>query len=189
MKLILGSQSKGRRGVLERAGYQFETMSADIDEKAVRSDDPEVLTLTLAHAKADALLPKIHEPAFLITSDQVVFCHGKILEKPETDDEVRAFFSEYAKYPCQTVCAVVVVNTKTQERREGIDIATVTFREVPSKVVEELIEERDVFSRAGAFSIEEPKIQDYIVDVDGTLDSVIGLPLALTKRLLKEAGF
>jgi hypothetical protein len=34
------------------------------------------LTFALAHAKADALLPQIHELALLITSDQVVVWHS-----------------------------------------------------------------------------------------------------------------
>ncbi len=33
MKLILGSQSQGRRSVLESMGYDFEVVVADIDEK------------------------------------------------------------------------------------------------------------------------------------------------------------
>lgn len=41
MKIILGSKSKGRRGVLESLGYEFEVMLADIDEKVIRSDDPQ----------------------------------------------------------------------------------------------------------------------------------------------------
>jgi predicted house-cleaning NTP pyrophosphatase (Maf/HAM1 superfamily) len=35
MRLILGSQSKWRRRILESSGLSFECMAADIDEKAV----------------------------------------------------------------------------------------------------------------------------------------------------------
>lgn len=38
MKIILGSKSPSRKLVLERAGFQFEVLSADIDEKAIRSN-------------------------------------------------------------------------------------------------------------------------------------------------------
>ena len=53
----------------ERQHYLFST---------TRSEDPGALTLALAHAKADALLPQIHEPALLITSDQVVVWQGTL---------------------------------------------------------------------------------------------------------------
>jgi septum formation protein len=69
MHIILGSQSHGRRELLSAMGYAFAVMPAHIDEQAIRAKDPATLTLALAHAKADALLPQIHEPALLITSD------------------------------------------------------------------------------------------------------------------------
>ena len=66
-KLILGSSSKWRREQMEQMGYVFETRSADIDEYAITVDgnldtrstsDPHKLTLAIAHAKADAILPQ-----------------------------------------------------------------------------------------------------------------------------------
>src|SRR5262245_54982209 len=91
MPIILGSQSQGRRPLLSAMGYAFAVMPAHIDERAIRADDPGVLTLALAHAKADALLPQIREPALLITSDQVVVWQGTIREKPAHAEEARAF--------------------------------------------------------------------------------------------------
>ena len=119
MKIILGSQSKGRRSVLESMGYEFEVMSSDIDEKAIRFDDPSVLTLALANAKADALLARIHEPAILITADQVVAWNGTIREKAKDENEAREYLRSYAAHPAETVAAVVVVNTATKKRQEG----------------------------------------------------------------------
>jgi len=185
MKIILGSQSKGRRGVMASMGFQFETMSSSIDEKAIRFADPQRLTLALANAKADALLPKILEPAILITSDQVVVWNGKILEKPANEVEAREFLQGYAIHPPQTVTAVVAVNTVTKERREGVDMAKVIFKEIPESVIEEIIKEGDIFTRAGGFSIEDPKLKDYIVKIEGAIDSIIGLPKKLTAQLIK----
>jgi len=39
-QIILGSQSKYRRKILENMGYDFKIMPANIDEKAIRFDDP-----------------------------------------------------------------------------------------------------------------------------------------------------
>ena len=71
MKIILGSQSKNRQKILRESGFVFDIMPSNIDEKAVRLHDPKDLVLTLARAKAEALLPKIKEPVLLITSDFV----------------------------------------------------------------------------------------------------------------------
>jgi len=180
MNIILGSQSQGRRAILYTMGYEFAVMAANIDERAIRSDDPRALTLALAHAKADALLPRIHEPVLLITSDQVVIWQGKILEKPENAEEARAFLRGYADDPAETVTAVVVANTATGVRRQGVDLARVWFRWIPGAVIDQVIAQGEIFAHAGGFSITDPLLSAYIDRVEGTAESVIGLPTALT---------
>src|SRR5262245_384463 len=187
MHIILGSQSQGRRELLSAMGYEFAVMPARIDERVIRADDPGALTLTLAHAKADALLPQIHEPALLITSDQVVVWQGKIREKPAHAAEARAFLRGYAEGPAETVTAVVVTNTATGVRRQGVERATVWFRRIPEEVIAQVIAQGDIFAHAGGFSITEPLLNAYIERVEGTADSVIGLPTVLTRRLLRAA--
>lgn len=171
---------------MKRMGCRFETMAADIDEKAIRDHDPEKLTLLLAHAKADALLPNILSDSILITSDQVVVCGGVILEKPENDDEARKHLKGYATSPAETVTAVVVTNTATSRRAEGVDIAKVVFRSIPSFVMEALIQSGSILQNAGAFSIEDPLLEDYILRIEGEPESVMGLPKEMTKRLVGE---
>lgn len=186
MKIILGSQSKGRRGVLERMGYKFEIMSSDIDEKSIRHDNPKQLTISLANAKADALIPKITEPAILITFDQVVMWNDEIREKPEDEEEAREFLRGYSSHQAKTVTAVVVTNTATGERREGVDVAKIFFSGIPESIIDKLIDGGDIFSCAGGFSIENPILKNYIEKIEGSTDSVIGLPKELTERLIKE---
>lgn len=186
MKIILGSASKQRKRILERWGYTFEVVKPDIDEKAIRFDDSQKLTMALALAKAEALRPRVKEPALLITADQVVLCNGEILEKPETPEQARQFLNGYAKYPAQPVNAVVVTNTETGVQRGENDENTVYFRSFPSDVIEQLIAQGNIFSQAGAFSLEDPLIAPYVERIVGTVDSVEGLPKEITERLMKE---
>jgi septum formation protein len=187
MHIILGSQSHGRRELLSAMGYAFAVMPAHIDERAIRADDPGALSLTLAHAKADALLPQIHQPALLITADQVVVWQGTIREKPAHAEEARAFLRGYAEAPAETVTAVVVTHTATRVRQQGIDRAMVWFHRIPETVIDQVIARGDIFAHAGGFSITDPLLSAYIERVDGTAESVIGLPTALTRQLLRDA--
>lgn len=54
--------------------FKLEVASADIDERAIRFEDPEELVLAISRAKADALVQKLgsKEESYLITADQVV---------------------------------------------------------------------------------------------------------------------
>jgi septum formation protein len=85
-RLILGSASKSRRAILDemarRYGFSYEVATADIDEKAIRCPQPSELVVTLAHAKARAIVAKLQAQqaqqaqqaplsGLLITCDQV----------------------------------------------------------------------------------------------------------------------
>lgn len=188
MKLILGSQSFGRKYVLEKAGYRFDVMAADIDEKAIRSDDYEELPLLLARAKAKKLLGLIHEPAILITSDQVVVCNGELREKPEIESVARQYLETYKKHPAQTNTAVVVTNTKTGKQAEGLDIAKVFFKPIPDSVIDALMKEGKVLQTAGGFMVEDTMLEPYVDHIEGETSSVTGLPLTLTKQLIEKVS-
>lgn len=89
--------------VSEFPGLKYDVVTAGIDEKAIRHDEPQQLVLALGRAKRDAILAKLHEqdagsaPAatqrgpLLITCDQVVVHQGRILEKPEDEVQCREF--------------------------------------------------------------------------------------------------
>lgn len=171
---------------MDEAGYNYEILTADIDEKQIRDQDPKKLVLLLAHAKADAILPKISEPGLLITADQVIVCNGRILEKPKDEDEARGFLHGYAQYPMETISSVVVTETATNKRVEGIDIAKVYFKPIPDEVIEEALKIGRVMHCSGAMRCEDPPLNAYVERFEGTKDSTSGMPLKLLKRLIEE---
>jgi len=186
MKIILGSQSKHRRKLMEEMGLEFEVMAAGIDEKAIRHTDPQELVLALAKAKAEALIPRIDEPAILITSDQVIVYEGEIREKPEDAEEARRFLDSYAKHPAETVVAVVVTNLANGKSASAVDIAKVFFSPFSEEEIGKIIEDGEVFHIAGGFDIDGDGWKSHILELEGTRDSVIGLPKEVTKRLISE---
>ncbi len=186
MKFILGSGSQSRRKYFAKLGYEFEVMIPDVDEQKIRHTDPKILTMQLARAKADALLKKIKEPAILITADQVVWWDKRILEKPKNAQEVREFLRGYEYSAPQPINGIVVTNTKTSKRATGNDVNTVYFSPLSQEIIEKLIQEGNVYSWAGAFSLDEPLLKSFVERIEGTLDSIEGLPLMLTKQLIEE---
>lgn len=192
---ILGTGSSTRKAILRDAGYSFEVIKADIDERAIgdRSsghfDKVKELVINLGRSKADAIMDKIPEALkgnILLTADQVVVSNGRILEKPDNPDEARRFISMTSEFSCSTIGSIVLTDTSSGKQYFDVDIATISFQSIPDTVVDALIEEGDVLHCAGALMIEHPLIQPYIQSLDGTLDAVMGLSIPLLSKLLKE---
>lgn len=105
IKLILGSQSVSRYQVLTQHGYTFVQIVPDINEKAFGDSrnakpDPAEIALTVANAKADAILLRIkgdvlYNEYLLLTSDQVVYYNGEIREKPESEQVFQLYIYRY----------------------------------------------------------------------------------------------
>lgn len=195
-RLILGSKSATRQAILREMGLEFSCMSPDIDEKAIgdrQQDQPADLVLAVARAKAAALLKTLETasppPAtgtLLLCGDQVVVHEDRILEKPVDAAEAREFIRGYGRSPCQTVGSVVVTDTSSGLQVEGVDTATIHFQPIPDAVIDELVEEGEIFYCAGGLMVEHPKVQPYLDRIDGTEDSVMGLSKMLVQKLIQE---
>ncbi|XP_010664698.1 uncharacterized protein LOC100242088 isoform X4 [Vitis vinifera] len=195
-KIILGSASVARRKILAEMGYEFTVMTADIDEKGIRKEKPEELVMAIAEAKADAIISKLQtidnrekdtKPTILVAADTVVVYEGMVREKPSSKEEARQFIKDYSGGHAATVGSVIITNLKTGFRKGGWDKVEIYFHEIPDEMINKLIEEGTVLYVAGGLIIEHPLILPFIKEVVGTTDSVMGLPKALTERLIKEA--
>lgn len=196
LKIILGSASAARQSILREMGFNFTVMIADIDERAIRRENPEDLVIALAEAKAEAIISKIanlkssaeisSEPLLLITADQVVVHEGVIREKPTSEEEARLFIKGYSRAPACTVGSVMVTNLKTGLKKVGWDKAEVYFHPIPDDVVESLIKEGTVFKVAGGLLVEHPLTSPLVEAMVGSIDSVMGLPKDLTRALINE---
>ncbi|XP_073019832.1 uncharacterized protein [Primulina eburnea] len=219
LKIILGSSSVARKQIIAEMGYDFTTMSADIDEKAIREEKPEDLVMVLAEAKADAIMRKLRDvgtsenttlliaadtvetvkpkllvgeykedarSTLLITCDQVVVYEGVIREKPSSKEEARQFLNDYSGGHAATVSSVLVTNLSSGFRKGDWDKVEIYFHDIPESAIDKLIEEGIVLNVAGGLIIEHPLILPYVKEVVGETDSVMGLPKALTRRLIDE---
>lgn len=184
--LILGSQSKYRKQVLAELGFKFENMSADIDEKSIRDDNPEQLVLKLGRAKNDKLKDKIGADDVLITSDQITYFKGEIREKPINYEQAKQFLKDYSNSELTTYTSLVVYNKMTDKQTEGVDVVTVYFNEISDLDIQAMIDKNYLLDCGGGFMIEDPILLKCVKKIDGDIKSVMAMPPKLLLKLLKE---
>jgi len=210
---------------MSEMGYHFSTLSPDIDEKAIRHPNPYLLPTLVARAKADALVKRVNIPALIITADQVVLAprpatsaaaaassapsesagdgaerHDpdtvEMREKPESLEQARHFIETYSGRWIQTVSAVVVHNTVTGARVDGVDLATVHFSDIPPSTIDSLLQPPAdgsselpiIMHCAGAVQVENHLLEPLITHKSTTNDSIFGLPKQLLAKLLVSQG-
>lgn len=186
MHIILGSSSASRQQVMRELGLPFTIVTPDIDEKSIRFDDPETLTLAIANAKADAVANKLTESGIVIASDHVEVCEGVIYEKPSSEQEIRELYQHFSNRELVGYSAVVVLNTATGKREQGIERASFMYREIPDAVLTQYIAEGDPWNAAGGIRVQNELLLPYLEYLHGGVDVIMGLPKALTLRLIEE---
>jgi len=187
MKIILGSSSAPRQQVLKDLGYEFEIIKPEIDEQSIRDADPRQLVLKLARAKADDIIKKVKEDSLIITGDSITVVNGVIREKAKDKEEAYRWIEEISQGVAQRqISSVVVTDTKTGERQEGVAEASVIFNPISKNDVSDFVESGAVFNHAGAYAIQKEPFTSRIKEVKGEMETIIGLPKTLTVKLLKS---
>ncbi|KAH6771685.1 Maf-like protein [Perilla frutescens var. frutescens] len=148
-------------------------------------------TVVIAADTVENVQPKLHgkedaEPTLLITCDQVVVYEGMVREKPSSKEEAQQFIKGYSGGHAATVSSVLVTNLSNGTKKGGWDKVEIHFHDIPEEVIDKLLEEGLVLNVAGGLIIEHPLILPYVKEVVGGTDSVMGLPKALTRRLMEE---
>lgn len=197
-KVILGSSSPARREILADMGYEFTVMSADIDERAIRREEPEQLVKALAEAKAEAIKQKLHGDSapvtdgdqhalLLITSDQVMVSKGVIRERPRSAEEAKEFIKGYSGDRAFAVNFVLVTDLSTGATRGGWDVPEIRFQHIPDEFIDQVVNQGDMTCVAGGLKLTHPSVQPFVKELVGTVDSVRGLPRELTEKLIRES--
>ncbi|KAL4589775.1 hypothetical protein LXL04_002685 [Taraxacum kok-saghyz] len=83
--------------------------------------------------------------------------------------------------------SIFVTNLNTGSNKVDYDKVEIYFHEIPEDDVDKLNDEGLLLRVAGALIIEHPLIVPYVKKLGQLIDSVMGLPKALTEKLLKEA--
>lgn len=189
IRCILGSSSRIRSEILQNAGWRFSVRSPDIDEKAVRCEDIMRLPVLIAKSKATAICDKLEDidnETIVITCDQIILFHGAIREKPVDMSEAASFISSYSGESVQTITAVVATHLPSRRQSSETDIATVYWRDFSSEDIENMLLNEHVLESAGGFLIEDINFARAIERIVGDRDSVLGLPMRTTIRVVKS---
>lgn len=183
-RLVLASSSPRRAHLLTQAGFTFETIPADVDERVGRKREIGAACVEIAERKARA----IDAPgAYVLAADTLIDFDGRVLGKPSDEMEAHTILRMLSGNEHHVITGVAV-KAPGGEVRTGFARTTVAFRALTDAEIDEYVRTGDPLDKAGAYGI-QGRAKKFVARVDGPLDNVIGLPMDVVRKLLVETGY
>lgn len=175
--VVLASASPRRSELLARMGVVFVVDASEVDETCAGSA-PEMVQ-TLARRKALAVAPR-HPQDIVLAADTVVDCDG-ILGKPRDEADARRMLRLLAGRWHEVYTGVCVVYQDTV--RCDMAKTRVLFMPLDDAMIDRYVRTGDSMDKAGAYAI-QGMAGTFIERVEGCPHNVMGLPMAVTRKLL-----
>jgi septum formation protein len=189
--LILASKSASRRAMLEAAGIAFESVPADLDERAIEAGleraAPEAVALALAEAKALAV-SRAHPVRLVLGSDSLVEVAGRRFDKPATRDEAAAHLRFFSGKVMQLHSAAALARGGAPIWRHAA-VAKLQIIGLSDAFIESYLDHEwpAVSGCVGVFRIEGRGVQLF-ESISGDHFTVLGMPLLAVLGALRECG-
>ena len=192
MQFVLASQSPARLMVLRNAGIDPVVQVSGVDEDAIVAALPaeaghEHVVVTLAEAKA-RVVAEHHTDAVIIGCDSMLSQGGQLVGKPGTPERARERWQRMAggKGVLLTGHTVLrVLDGVVTAIATGTVSTTIQFGSPSEAELEAYIATGEPMEVAGGFTL-DGRGGWFVDGIEGDPASVIGISLALTRRLLHE---
>lgn len=202
-RVVLASASTGRLTVLRNAGIDPLVIVSGVDEDAIverlgADARPDVVVNALAEAKAEAVCRDLNADVaadcVVIGCDSMLFLEtegrdSELCGKPGTADQARERWHSMAGHTGRlfTGHCVVRMSAGSVRAETAAAVTTVRFGTPTEAELDAYIATGEPLGVAGGFTIDG--LGGWFLDgVDGDPSNVVGLGLAITRRLLESVG-
>jgi septum formation protein len=182
--LVLASASPRRRELLRNAGIVFEVLPADIPENPLPGEGARDLAERLAHEKALAVARR-RPNDLVLGADTIVVVDGQILGKPSDAADAARMLRMISGREHQVITGVCVVTGG--QLSVASETTVVTVSEITEQEIAEYVASGEPMDKAGAYAIQGIASR-WIPRIEGDYCNVVGLPVALVFRMLREVS-
>lgn len=209
MSLILASSSPRRQELLRAAGIEFTVEVANLPEVPHPGEAPQHFAERMAREKAWAVARHRRRPGeWVLAADTVVFVNGEILGKPADAPDPAAEAARMLRLLSgrehRVITGVCLLasgqwSVGSGQKSSAVDrqppavdfVASETTRvwmnELCADDIRDYIATGEPMDKAGAYAI-QGRASRWIPRIEGCYFNVVGLPVPLVYRMLREQG-
>ncbi len=179
--LVLASQSPRRREILSSAGIEFITRPASVAEERVAGEHAREHVRRLARAKAEAA--PVAPGEIILAADTVVVVDHHVLGKPDSLENAAWMLRQLSGREHEVLTGICL---RTRQRIvEDAESTRVRFVPLSAQEIAGYVNSGEPMDKAGAYAI-QGLASKFIDRIEGCYFNVVGLPVALVYRRLKE---
>ena len=189
LKIILASQSKIRKKILDEHNILNEVRPSNVDEDVVKSSllkekaSPEIISKNLAELKANKISGK-YSDNLVLGADSVIDLNGELISKPDNREEALEILRKLngkKHYLISSVC----ISKNGSMVWNHTDKATLTMKKMNddelknylAKISDEALYAYNVYQIEG-------EGRDLFSSIDGNENTIMGLPIEKIKKYL-----
>ncbi len=185
-RLVLASESARRVNLLQTAGYEFEARKSGFPELVL--EDP--VGTVMANAEGKALAVETHPDTVVLAADTIVYLpdlptHDRILGQARNKQDVQRFINLLQGRAHEVYTGIAVAWGEDLTLRHAA--TSVRMRALGTAEVDSYARYGEGIGKAGGYAV-QGRAASFVEWIGGDYTNVVGLPLALTGRMLANAG-
>jgi septum formation protein len=207
VRLILASASPRRAELLRAAGFDFETLVANVDEQPQPGESPSTYVRRLAAEKSAAVqagLKACTTPAairseavvrsevvqgfspadtIILGADTTVVVDGDILGKPRDDGESAAMLQRLSGRRHEVLTGISIRQGSYELGR--VETTAVWFAALTKEDIARYVASGEGRDKAGGYAI-QGLASRFVPRIEGSYSNVVGLPVAAVAELVRS---
>jgi len=193
VKLVLASASPRRAELLRNAGLAFRVEVPNLEEAPEPGEAPDAYARRLARDKARVVAARC-PGELVLAADTIVVAGDHLLEKPRDPADAARMLRLLSGRSHQVTTGVCLASLETRnEKLETLfedvrsETTQVTFAPLTEEEIQAYVATGQTMDKAGAYGIQEFASR-FVTRVEGCYFNVVGLPVQLVYRMLREHG-
>ena len=187
-KLILASNSPRRRQIMTEAGFEFEVIPSNYEEKRDTDSFSYEIIEDLATQKALDVVRRVDNDKVVIGADTVVVLDNKILGKPKDKQGAFDMLKSLSGRTHFVVTSICGINTKTNRAALLSTTSYVRFKELSDEQIHYYIDNFNPLDKAGSYGIQELP-PDFLDKYEGSFENIVGLDSEAVKSVIQQLEY
>lgn len=182
--ILLASKSPRRRQLLEALGCSFRIVEQNIEESFPEDLPKAQVPIYLAEQKAAAVREQLQAGEVILASDTIVLQDDTIFHKPKDHQDALRILRALSGRQHKVITGVCLLGEDQQISFS--DTALVHFAPLSEEEMNYYIQTFQPYDKAGAYAIQEWIGLAKITKIEGTYNTIVGLPTQKVYEALQK---